>query len=190
MKRTLHFEFDDNAQGLEVFGPNESHLMYLKKNIPVSVKYRGNQVTVEGPEDSAQLFFQCLEFLRGLVRKGIVIALDDVMNCYRNNSREARPAGYVAETNNATTPTEGTPQHIIITSPHKSIYTRTPGQRSYVEAIQKNDIVFGVGPAGTGKTYLAMAVAMSRLIKGEVERIILTRPAVDAGENLGFLPGE
>lgn len=189
MKRNLHFEFDDNTQGLQVFGPNESHLMYLKKNIPVSVKYRGNQVTIEGPDESVQLFSQCLEFLRGLVRKGIAIGLDDTVNCYNNQVREPRDTKLTHPLAEPSA-TEGLPQNIIITSPHKSIYTRTPGQRAYVEAIQKNDIVFGVGPAGTGKTYLAMAVAMSRLIKGEVERIILTRPAVEAGEKLGFLPGD
>lgn len=188
MKRTLHFEFDDNLQALQVFGPNESHLQYLKKHLPVSVKYRGNQVTVEGGDEPAKTFLHCLEFLRGLIRKGIEVQLDDVMNCMTHPQREERETKVASGGTPA--PSIETPQNIIITSPNKSIYTRTPGQRSYVEAMLKNDVVFGVGPAGTGKTYLAMAVAMSRLIRGEVERIILTRPAVEAGEKLGFLPGD
>lgn len=182
MKKTLHFEFDDNAQALMVFGPNEEHLQYLKKNLPVTVKYRGHQVSVEGTDDATQIFYNCLEFLRGLVRKGVEIRLDDVMNWYSSKKDLHKNGNAAGDAHQK--------QDIIFTSPQRSIYTRTPGQKSYVDAILANDIVFGVGPAGTGKTYLAMAVAMSKLLRGEVERIILTRPAVEAGEKLGFLPGD
>lgn len=97
--------------------------------------------------------------------------------------------GYKLEKENQEKPTQQTPQTILFSYRKKPIMAKTPTQRLYVETIKNNDITFGIGPAGTGKTYLAMAVAVSYLKQNKVNRIILTRPAVEAGEKLGFLPG-
>lgn len=179
LRKTVAIEFDDDAEALAVFGPGEDHLNYLKKQFPVSIKYRGNEVMLEGPARTVGLAAQALGTLRDLAKKGALIQMDDVVSCARAVARH-----------DSTKMEPLLEQDIIIASHNKSIYPRTIGQKLYVDAILKHDMVFGVGPAGTGKTYLAMAVAMSRLLKGEVERIILTRPAVEAGERLGFLPGD
>lgn len=176
-KKSVNISFD-NEDALRVFGPNGSHLQFLEENVPVVVRNRGNSVTLEGTEEQVELAERCLLHLRGVIAKGGAIDRGDLIDCLRayaktgaNDTREAF-------------------QKDISLSKKKNIQTRTHGQKRYVEAIESNDIVFGVGPAGTGKTYLAMAVAMTKLLNGEVERIVLTRPAVEAGEKLGFLPGD
>ena len=170
-------QLENNDQALIVFGPGEPHLKLLQESIPVRLASRGNELTIEGVSDQVKLAIRCVRYLQDISRVRAV-ELGDVNDCLRalveNQSVDLR------------TVLQSSP---IITS-KKKLYPRTISQKRYVEAIEKNDIVFGVGPAGTGKTYLAMAVAISKLLKGEVDRIILTRPAVEAGEKLGFLPGD
>lgn len=170
-------QLENNDQALIVFGPGERHLKLLQESIPVRLASRGNELTIEGVSDQVKLAIRCVRYLQDISRVRAV-ELGDVNDCLRalveNQSVDLR------------TVLQSSP---IITS-KKKLYPRTISQKRYVEAIEKNDIVFGVGPAGTGKTYLAMAVAISKLLKGEVDRIILTRPAVEAGEKLGFLPGD
>lgn len=175
--RTLQFE---NARALQSLYANDLKLLKtLEDSLGVKVTTREGWVKLEGEPakiDKAQRVFDQLEQAR---QKGVDIhkhefsyALDSV--------NEARPDNLsdVVETK-------------IVTSSRKPpVVARTLGQRNYVEAIQKNDVVFGIGPAGTGKTYLAVAMAVAALKKEQVSRIILTRPAVEAGEALGFLPGD
>jgi phosphate starvation-inducible PhoH-like protein len=178
VKKSVNISFD-NEDALQVFGPNGSHLQFLEENVPVTVRNRGNAVTLEGTEEQVGLAEKCLLYLKDLNAKGNPIERSDLIDCLRAYSR-------------STGNTDGREvfQKDIVLSKKKSIHTRTHGQKRYVEAIENHDIVFGVGPAGTGKTYLAMAVAMTKLLNGEVDRIVLTRPAVEAGEKLGFLPGD
>lgn len=168
----------DNAVALQIFGPSGSHLKYLEENVPVTVKNRGNEVTLEGTDEQVVLAEKCLQYLRDLVGKGSAVSRNDLLDCLR------------AFAKNSNSVAENVFQKDIVLSKKKSIHTRTHSQKKYIEAIESHDVVFGVGPAGTGKTYLAMAVAMTKLLNGEVERIVLTRPAVEAGEKLGFLPGD
>lgn len=177
-KKTLLFA--DNSQAMQIFGSEGNHLKFLEENVPVKIKNRGNEVVLEGTDEQVKLAEKCLAFLEEQVQKGYAVQKKDLVDCLNvlTDGREDN-----AEPQNLF-------RHEISITPKKGIRPRTIGQKYYLEAIDKHDIVFGIGPAGTGKTYLAMAVAMSKLLRGEVERIILTRPAVEAGEKLGFLPGD
>lgn len=177
--RKVHISFDNNDHALRVFGPGSSHLNFLKDNIPVTIRNRGNEVTLEGTEIQVKLAERCLNYLRKLIERGETIEARDLKDCLRVLSHE-----------NQQDNVEHAFQKKISVTKNKVITTRTIGQKRYVEAIERHDIVFGVGPAGTGKTYLAMAACLQRLLAGEVGRIVLTRPAVEAGERLGFLPGD
>ncbi|PYL64482.1 MAG: phosphate starvation-inducible protein PhoH [Verrucomicrobia bacterium] len=175
--RTLQFE---SARALQSLYANDLKLLKnLEDSLGVKVTTREGWVKLEGEPDKidkAQHVFDQLEQVR---QKGVPIQ-EHEFNYALNSVSEAREdnLGEVVSTK-------------IVTSPRKPpIVARTAGQRSYVDAIQKHDVVFGIGPAGTGKTYLAVAMAVAALKKEQVARIVLTRPAVEAGEALGFLPGD
>jgi phosphate starvation-inducible PhoH-like protein len=175
--RTLHFE---NARLLQSLYANDLKLLKsMEDSLGVKVTTREGWVKLEGePEkiDKAQRVFDQLEEAQ---KKGVPIQKHEFQYAL-NSVSEAREDNLTDVVSRK-----------ITTSPRKPpIVARSAGQRNYVEAIDKHDIVFGIGPAGTGKTYLAVAMAVSALKKDQVSRIILTRPAVEAGEALGFLPGE
>lgn len=175
----IHLRFDDNNLAQDLFGPEESHLKSLENHLGVDINARGGQVSVSGDEEKIQLVSRVLTQLYGLLKKGHPVLAQDIERAVRivSDDRNAPLNDMFLES-------------ILIPARKKVIYPRTPGQKNYLAAIMKDDIVFGVGPAGTGKTYLAMAMAVVALLKGDVERIILTRPAIEAGEKLGFLPGD
>src|SRR5437764_671156 len=175
--RTLHFE---NARQLQSLYANDLKLLKsLEDSLGIKVTTREGWVKLEGePEkiDKAQGVFDQLEDAQ---KKGVPIQRHEFQYAL-NSVSESRGDNLTDAVSMK-----------ITTSPRKPpIVARSAGQRNYVEAIDKHDIVFGIGPAGTGKTYLAVAMAVSALKKDQVSRIILTRPAVEAGEALGFLPGE
>ncbi|CAB4564550.1 MAG: AAA family ATPase [Actinobacteria bacterium] len=150
-----------------VFGPEDKLLRTIEESFPdVRFTARGNEIEISGPSSSVALAEQRLRQIISAVSSG----------------REVTPADL-----RRTEP--DLLSQSILSSRGKSIRPKTAGQKEYVESIDKNTIVFGIGPAGTGKTYLAMAKAVQALQRKEVSRIILTRPAVEAGERLGFLPG-
>src|SRR3954471_10786369 len=175
--RTLQFE---SARSLQSLYANDLKLLKnLEDSLGVKVTTREGWVKLEGePEqlDRAQRVFDQLEQAR---QKGVDIQKQQ-FNYALNSVTESRPDNL----------TDVVDVKIATSARKPPIVARTLGQRNYVEAIQKNDIVFGIGPAGTGKTYLAVAMAVAALKKEQVNRIILTRPAVEAGEALGFLPGD
>ncbi|WP_092919096.1 PhoH family protein [Agrococcus baldri] len=163
---------------VRLLGPQDRLLTRLEHEHPdVQVAVRGNQVTLTGPEEDVEVARRLVQELVDLVRQGTQLTGTEVGEGSRilrqDSSRSLSDA--IGE--------------VILTSKGKSIRAKTEGQRAYVEAIEASTIVFGIGPAGTGKTYLAMAKAVQALHRKEVNRIILTRPAVEAGERLGFLPG-
>jgi len=175
--RTLHF---DNARQVQSLYANDLKLLKsMEDSLGVKVTTREGWVKLEGePEklDQAQRVFNQLEEAQ---KKGVPIQKHEFQYAL-NSVSESRDDNLTDAVSMK-----------ITTSPRKPpIVARSAGQRNYVEAIEKHDIVFGIGPAGTGKTYLAVAMAVSALKKDQVSRIILTRPAVEAGEALGFLPGE
>lgn len=169
---------------LEIFstlvGNHHKHLLFLEDNSNVEIYDQGNALLVQGTdENEIQLIVQVLQALIVLLERKIPIGLSDVVMALK--------MGRKGTLNQFTTLYEKT----ILTDYHgKPIRIKTLGQKKYIEAIEKNDITFGIGPAGTGKTFLAVVMAVKALKKGEVNRIIITRPAVEAGESLGFLPGD
>lgn len=162
-----------------LYGELDKNLRYIEKASGVDIKARGNRISIEGEEPAVLAVETVISDLAGLVKDGYALKLEDVKLAMRTS--EEQPESSIKEIFSNT---------ILIGHKKKHISPKTENQKHYVEAIRDYDIVFGIGPAGTGKTYLAMAMAVSALIKKEVSRIILTRPAVEAGERLGFLPGD
>jgi phosphate starvation-inducible PhoH-like protein len=162
----------DGVAMVHLLGPQDKLLRMVEKEHPeVDVHVRGNEITLTGDAEQVAAAKTLVDELVTMTREGIAAAPEDV----EVSSRALR---------NGSAPAEA-----ILTTRGKVIRPKTDGQRDYVDAIDENTIVFGIGPAGTGKTYLAMAKAVQALQRREVSRIILTRPAVEAGERLGFLPG-
>lgn len=172
---TLGFEDDLTV----LYGELDKNLRYIEKASGVDIKARGDRISIEGEEPAVLAVEKVIADLAGLVRDGYALKLEDVKLAMRTS--EEQPESSIKEIFSNT---------ILVGHKKKHISPKTENQKHYVEAIRDYDIVFGIGPAGTGKTYLAMAMAVSALIKKEVSRIILTRPAVEAGERLGFLPGD
>ena len=169
------FVVPDNRQARALFGPFDENLRLIEGEIPVSVVARGNEVAVTGDPSHRETVVRVLELLLADVRQGHNPGRLEVRQAIRDSASAMEPV----------------PSDTIVSSSRgKPIRPKSEGQRAYVEAIRANDIVFGIGPAGTGKTYLAMATAITAFKSRQVSRIILTRPAVEAGEKLGFLPGD
>lgn len=166
----------DGIAMVQLLGPQDRLLKTVERQYPgVRVLVRGNQVSLSGPERDVTRARSLVDELVGMVRRGQDIGQSDIPTSARIIDEERSPSNVY-----------GTP---IVSSRGKSVRPKTDGQRAYVDAIDDHTITFGIGPAGTGKTYLAMAKAVQALQRREVARIILTRPAVEAGERLGFLPG-
>ena len=170
--------YADGIAMVQLLGPQDRLLRMLEKQHPdVQVLVRGNEITLTGDDDNVQAARTLVDELIAMTRAGHDLGPEDVATSARMLRQEdgPRPSEVLGEA--------------ILSTRGKVIRPKTPGQKEYVDAIEQNTIVFGIGPAGTGKTYLAMAKAVQALQRKEVQRIILTRPAVEAGERLGFLPG-
>jgi phosphate starvation-inducible protein PhoH and related proteins len=177
--KTMDIQLDNPNEALNLFGNSDSNLKMLEQELAVSVITRGETVIVSGDPYKVELVGKILEKLLAVIRKGINISGRDVI--YAIQLANKGTLDYF---------TEIYEEEISKNSKGKSIRVKTLGQRHYISAIKQNDLVFGIGPAGTGKTYLAVVMAVNALKLGQVKRIILTRPAVEAGESLGFLPGD
>ncbi|MEY4434981.1 MAG: hypothetical protein RIR16_1021 [Actinomycetota bacterium] len=161
---------------LLVFGADDELLRAIEHQFPeIEVLVRGNRVKVSGDSNQVELVISLLEEISLLASSGTAIGVNEVVNSKKILNDRQKPSVVLGQT--------------ILNSRGKSVRPKTLGQREYVDAIDNHTVVFGIGPAGTGKTYLAMAKAVQALQRKEVSRIILTRPAVEAGEKLGFLPG-
>ncbi|WP_157426467.1 PhoH family protein [Agromyces salentinus] len=163
---------------VRLLGPQDRLLSSVQREYPsVEVHVRGNEIGIRGPADDRLKVRRLIEELLELVRAGQDPTPTEVRSSARmiDADPDSRPSELLGQ--------------VIVSSRGKTIRPKTEGQRAYVDAIDEHTIVFGIGPAGTGKTYLAMAKAVQALQRKEVSRIILTRPAVEAGERLGFLPG-
>jgi phosphate starvation-inducible protein PhoH and related proteins len=167
--------FDDNRLLTPLFGEHDEHLALIEHRLGVDITPRGNRISVKGQQaarDNAQMV---LTTLYERVRRGLEVTKGDVEGAIRMN---------------LSTGGDGAADESSVRTRRKLVTPRTPMQKAYVTAIRKHELVFGTGPAGTGKTYLAVACAAAALMNGEVDRIVLSRPAVEAGERLGFLPGD
>ena len=176
--------FDNNKHASTLFGQFEENISQIEKKLGVDIRSKGNQLTVSGEPSSTEKARRALDSLYAMVRAGHAIAGSDVDGAIRMA---------IASFEQPSLPTMETKSRMSlsqISTRKRTIHARTPTQNAYMRALDKSELVFGVGPAGTGKTYLAVAHAAMLLERGAVERIILSRPAVEAGERLGFLPGD
>ena len=171
--------FSDIELARQLFGKQEEHLKRLADLLAIHVDARGNTVHLKGDEVAVDLSRRVLEQLYGLLKEKYPVYPNDIDYALR-----------ILKENHTADLKKIFLDTVYITSKKRAITPRNQSQKAYIEAIRNYDIVLGIGPAGTGKTYLAMAMAVSALSKGTVSRIILTRPAVEAGESLGFLPGD
>ena len=175
----IDLKLTDPSEAMNLFGTNDCHLKQLEAEFDVSVITRGEQVRVKGSQESIDLISDVLNALLKVIRRGINISERDLIYAI-----ELAKLGKTDEFH-------GLYDEIIMRNAlGRSIRVKTLGQRDYVNQIKKNDLIFGIGPAGTGKTYLAVVMAVNALKSGDIKKIILTRPAVEAGESLGFLPGD
>ncbi|MBA2938138.1 PhoH family protein [Paenibacillus sp. CGMCC 1.16610] len=166
-------------EGLALFGPQDKFLHVIEREINAQIFTREAEITIQGPAAEVNSLQQLFEVLLQLIRNNYTLTERDVL--YAVELAKQMKADQLLDLFKG---------EITTTHRGKPIRVKTIGQRKYVETIKKKDIVFGIGPAGTGKTYLAVVLAVTRLKEGAVKRIILTRPAVEAGESLGFLPGD
>jgi phosphate starvation-inducible PhoH-like protein len=173
----LHFEDIEEAKAL--FGPHNDHLKAIERQLEIKVHTKGGDVVIEGDVLDVELAGRLLKELQRLVKRGYPIYVSDIDFAIRilSGDRSVNLEDIFLDT-------------VYISSQKKVVTPKSVVQKAYIDAIRKYDMVIGIGPAGTGKTYLAMAMALSFLMKKEVKRIVLTRPAVEAGEKLGFLPGD
>lgn len=174
-------DFEDNRLLPLLFGQHDAHLARIEQMLDVIIVSRGNRLQIEGPLKSCQIAELTLTDLYKRLETGQSLEFGDVEGAIRLAS---------ADRENGSSNLEELSGGVQIDTKSRIIKPRTPLQAQYIRHLMNADITFGVGPAGTGKTYLAVATAVAKLMSGEVERIILSRPAVEAGENLGFLPGD
>ena len=165
-----------------LFGEHNVHLSIIEKKVGVVLNSRGNTVAISGPEDKAAIAYNVLSNLYDQAKNGQEIDSFEVEAALRIVGSGPFSVIKIGTSLNANVP--------AIKTQKRQIFPRSPQQLAYLDAISNNDLVFGLGPAGTGKTYLAVAKAVEALINGKFDRIILSRPAVEAGEHLGFLPGD
>jgi len=169
----------DNNQAAHLYGMNDVNLKFITKNLSARIIARGNELIISGTPEQVKIAEQFFTHLLELIDKGKTIDLTDINYAFTLIEQESKEKvnDYLSEI-------------LQVTARGKQIRPKTLGQYKYVKAIKEHDIVFCIGPAGTGKTYLAVVMAIKALRNKEVQRIILTRPAVEAGEKLGFLPGD
>jgi phosphate starvation-inducible protein PhoH and related proteins len=170
---------DDGGAAQVLFGAGNSNLKLIQQMTGASISARGTELTIEGMPESIALVRTLIEALYGMVREGRFLYHHDVEQAVR-----------VIKKNRQVSLRDIFMDAVYVSSRTRMITPQGIGQKRYIDAIRKDDVVFGIGPAGTGKTYLAMAMAVASLKKQQVQRIVITRPAVEAGEKLGFLPGD
>ena len=175
----IKLDLSDSKRAMQLFGSHNRNLKKIADTLGVNLNARGSTVFITGEPIDVDLAKNLLEQLYGLLLENYPIHVNDIdfaINALRGDHRMQLKDLFL--------------EAVYIKSKKSIITPKSPAQKEYIDAIRTYDIVFGIGPAGTGKTYLAMAMAVESLFKGRVSRIILTRPAVEAGEALGFLPGD
>jgi len=176
---TSQIELDEEREPSLLHGGFDKNLKLIEELLGVTISARGNRIFIRGEEPRAQKAEKLINELRSLSSDGFALRPEDIVFAVRSIA-----AGTEVSLRDLLSHT------IPVSSKKRFIVPKTDVQRQYIEAIKANDIVIGIGPAGTGKTYLAMAMAISAFLRREVSRIVLARPAVEAGEKLGFLPGD
>ncbi len=177
-KKTNIISFEDTTALNMLFGPKDKNLRSIEKLLDVKLSSKEHSAVIDGDELNVQIAKRLLEELYYLIKKGFPVYRNDLEYAVR-----------ILSENSSATLRDIFLDTVYITANKRYITPKSLAQKEYIDTIRKFDIVFGIGPAGTGKTYLAMAMAVAWLMKKKISRIILARPAVEAGEKLGFLPG-
>ncbi len=176
---SIRISLQNAGEAQSLFGPQDIFLQIIESEIPAIIDSREAEITVRGAEQAVDMLAELFNVLLSLIRSGYILS-----------ERDVQYAVELAKDFRADQLLDLFKGEITTTFRGKPIRVKTIGQKHYVTMINKRDIVFGIGPAGTGKTYLAVVLAVKALKEGSVKRILLTRPAVEAGESLGFLPGD
>ncbi len=176
--RQIDIQFDDNQLAALLYGQHDSHLARIEAQLGVSLISRGNRLTITGPDGGVEAARLTLETLWKRLKVGLEVTTGEIDAALR------MAASGPAMLTQISRPRAG------VRTKRRAITPRSPMQATYLQALLENELVFGLGPAGTGKTYLAVAQAVAMLTAGRVGRIVLSRPAVEAGEKLGYLPGD
>ena len=171
-------EFPDNRLMIELCGEFDKNLAKIEQQLDVQIIRRGNQLDIFGPNEAASEAHGILSNLYERLENGKSVEFADIDRALRMNPENDNQLEMFSKSS------------VEIKTRKKPVEPRTDAQKAYVHSLMENELAFGIGPAGTGKTYLAVAVAVSKFISGDVDRIILSRPAVEAGEKLGYLPGD
>ena len=175
------FEIYNNQLTQQLVGPQDSNLKTIETLLGVEISFFGNQIIIKGSEDAVKQARMALEIMQHKLIKGHPLGEAEVKAAVRLSDNPDAIESKDEETAMA---------DIVLKTKKRHIYPRSATQAKYIQTMMKNEMVFGLGPAGTGKTYLAVALAVSMMLEGKIDKIILSRPAVEAGENLGFLPGD
>lgn len=179
--KPLRFDLEDNALAQTLAGAQSENLKLIERRLGVRIGHRGTVLNVTGPAPALALAEALFEQLIAMAKGGQRVYRDDVDQAIKVLGHQNGKGGEH---------TDGDYWAPILTNAGRLIAPKSPAQKRYVDLMRQHDIVFGMGPAGTGKTYLAMAMAVTALMERKVKRIVLARPAVEAGEKLGFLPGD
>lgn len=178
-EQLIQLHLEDPNEAVMLLGITDQNMKMIEEQLAVSIITRGDTISIYGTEEQQGVALVLIEQLLKVIRKGININQRDVTSALE--MVKSGTIEYFAELYD---------EEISRDTKGKAIRAKTIGQREYVQAIRRNDLVFGIGPAGTGKTFLAVVLAVQALKTGSVKKIILARPAVEAGESLGFLPGD
>lgn len=193
----VYLEFDDNSVLPSLFGVHDSNLKHLERSLGVRIQSRGNQMVIQGDSPQVQKAQTILKTLYQALKKGLPVGIRDIDKALESQESPLGPVSTPVSSKpegtsrNQDEGVQESPVPDLTIATQKVVVTpRTSGQANYIKILKANDLVFSLGPAGSGKTYLAVAMGVSLLLTGRVDRMILTRPAVEAGEQLGFLPGD
>jgi phosphate starvation-inducible PhoH-like protein len=187
---TIRIHLPDDLDLSRLFGSYDQHLKTIERMIGVSLRARGRELQIKGSLAAAQTARAVVDEIGHRLRADGRLALPDVVLTVQRQGREAAAPGPHQSRRDEPMGGGGAGAGPVVPTKKLLLTPKSDAQRAYIEALKKNDIVIGIGPAGTGKTFLAMGMAVAALLNREVSRIILTRPAVEAGERLGFLPGD
>ena len=175
-KETINLQITDNEMLMSVVGQFDQNLKDLEKITNTNIFFRGNSITCKGKENDVNIFRDAIKFLTNKYFLTSMIEKEDILSSVKKNIE--------SEATNIKSFKQ------LIKTPRKSVIARSEKQSDYIKALKENDIIMSLGPAGTGKSFLAVSVAVTLLIEKKIDRVILSRPAVEAGEKLGFLPGD
>ena len=174
---TVNIQINDNEMLMSIVGEFNKNLKELEKLTKTTIFFRGNSITCKGDETDLKIFSNSIRFLVDKYLLTKVIEKEDVILSIKNKSMKSEKTNVKSFSQ-------------LIKTPRKSVIARSEKQSEYIKALKENDIIMSIGPAGTGKSFLAVSVAVTLLMEKKIERVILSRPAVEAGEKLGFLPGD